>query len=134
MLNDPLTEKVIGLAIAVHSHFGPGLFESTYEQALAIQLSCAGLPFQRQVPIGASYKGHPLGQVFRADIAVENRLILAIKSTERILPVHEAQILTYLRLGHYPFGLLLNFNVLRLKQGIRRYAMTDRMDALSHAA
>ncbi len=132
LLEAALTERVIGLAIDVHRELGPGLLESVYEECLCFELTQAGIPFRRQVAIPIVYHDTRLGAGFRADILIPPSLILEIKSIEAISPVHEAQLLTYLRMSGCEFGLLLNFNTRRLKDGLRRYVMSDR--AASHAA
>jgi len=111
---------VIGLAIEVHRHLGPGLLESAYEDCLCHELSLAGIPHARQVMLPVRYKGLEVGAAYRLDVVVANILILEIKSVERTLPVHEAQLLTYLRLSGLRTGLLLNFNHAVLKAGIKR--------------
>jgi GxxExxY protein len=116
-----LTERVIGLAIEVHRHTGHGLLESVYEQCLCYELHEAGIPFERQVAIPVVYKAMPIGTGFRADIVVARTVILEIKSVAAILPSHEAQLHTYLRMSGYHIGLILNFNAHRLIDGIRRY-------------
>lgn len=118
-----LTQRVIGLAIEVHRQLGPGLFESVYEDCLCFELEQAGIGFGRQVPIPMVYKDQKLDAGFRADIVLQRELILEIKSVENLAPVHEAQILTYLRLSGCRIGLLMNFNTLRLKDGLRRFVM-----------
>ena len=118
--NDPLTEKVIGLAIEVHRQLGPGLLESAYEECLCFELAQAGFVFGRQVALPIVYKSVRLDCGYRLDIVVEKHLILELKTVERLLPIHEAQIITYLRLAGIPTGLLLNFNSAVLKHGIRR--------------
>jgi len=110
-----LTERVIGLAIEVHRHLGPGLLESAYEECLSFELAKAHLGHARQVPLPVVYKGFRLDCGYRLDLVIREQLVIEIKSVERILPIHEAQILTYLRLGGYQVGLLLNFNNLMLK-------------------
>ncbi|MEQ9574971.1 MAG: GxxExxY protein, partial [Rhodospirillales bacterium] len=97
MAKDQLTDKVIGLAIEVHKTLGPGLLESVYEDCLCQELANAHIDFQRQLPVSVAYKGTKLESGFRADIVVEKDLLLEIKSVERLTPVHEAQVLTYLR-------------------------------------
>jgi GxxExxY protein len=116
-----LTRKAIGLAIDVHRELGPGLFEATYEECLAFELKQAGLPFERQVPLPVVYKSVRLDLGYRLDIVVENRLILELKTVEHIAAVHEAQMLTYLKLSKIGTGLLLNYNSAVLKDGIRRF-------------
>lgn len=117
-----LTQAVIGACIEIHRQLGPGLLESAYEECLCHELTLRGIPFSRQHPLPVVYKGIRLECVYRLDVLVENRLILELKATEAILPVHEAQLLTYLKLSGLPLGLLLNFNVPVFKQGIKRFA------------
>jgi GxxExxY protein len=123
LISAELTGTVIGLAIKLHRRLGPGLLESVYEECLCFEFHQAGIAFARQVPVPVVYEGVALEAGFRADIIVEQEVILEIKSVEHLLPVHEAQVLTYLRMSGYHVGLLLNFNVLRLKDGIRRFIM-----------
>jgi len=120
LLAEQLTEQVIGLAIEVHRHTGPGLLESVYEQCLCVELRQVGVAFARQVPIQMLYKGEQVGDGFKADIVVDAQLILEIKSVPTILPVHEMQLRTYLRMSGIRVGLLLNFNAPRLMDGFRR--------------
>src|SRR5580704_17929333 len=110
-----LTERVIGLAIDVHRHLGPGLLESAYEECLCFELKQAGIEHRRRVPIPVVCKDVRLDCGYRMDIVVRDQLIIEIKAVERIAPVHEAQILTYLRLSGYTVALLLNFNSVVLK-------------------
>jgi GxxExxY protein len=118
-----LTERVIGLAIKLHRRLGPGLLESVYEECLCFELEQAGIADRRQVPVPVVYERVTLEAGFRADIVVKQELILEIKAIERLLPVHEAQLLTYLKMGGYRVGPLLNFNAARLKDGLRRFVM-----------
>jgi len=118
-----VTERVIGFAIAVHRLLGPGLLESAYEECLCFELMQAGTGYARQVPLPIVYKGVRLDCGYRLDILVEQQLVLEIKTVEKLLPIHEAQMLTYLRLGRYPTGLLMNFNTVVLKDGIRRFVL-----------
>jgi GxxExxY protein len=118
--NDLLSEKIIGAAIEVHRVLGPGLLESAYEECLCHELSCLEIPFQRQVALPVSYKGVKLDCGYRMDILVPGKLIIELKTVERLLGVHEAQLLTYLKLIHVPVGLLINFYTSILKSGIRR--------------
>lgn len=120
---DPLSKRVIGCALEVHRALGPGLLESTYEQCLARELSLAGIAFALQSPLPVEYKGVKLDCGYRVDVLVEGRLIVEIKSIERLLPIHEAQLLTYMKLAHIPVGLLMNFNVRLLKEGLRRFVL-----------
>ena len=117
---DPLTEKVIGAAIDVHRTLGPGLLESVYEECLCYELSECGLKFNRQVNLPISYKNVKLDCGYRMDLVVSESLIMEIKTVEKILPIHEAQLLTYLKLTGLHTGLIVNFNVPVLKDGIRR--------------
>jgi GxxExxY protein len=117
---DALTDRIIGFAIEVHRQLGPGLLESAYEECLCHELHESGLSFKRQVPLPVVYKSVRLDCGYRIDIVVENCLILEIKAMERLLPIHEAQVLTYMRLSGVHTGLLLNFNTPVLKDGIRR--------------
>jgi GxxExxY protein len=117
---DPLSEKVIGLAIQVHRALGPGLFESAYSECLACEFSFAGLKFAREVPVALTYRTVNIPCAYRLDFLIEDRLILEIKAVERFEPVHQAQLLTYLRLTGKTVGILLNFNQARLIDGILR--------------
>ena len=120
-IND-LTRKVIGAAIEVHKNLGPGLLESAYEACLCHELELQELPFERQRELPIHYKGLNLDSGYRLDIVVENRLILELKSCESLLPIHDAQLLTYLKLTGSKVGLLINFNVPILRDGIKRMA------------
>jgi GxxExxY protein len=115
-----ITEKVIGCAIEVHRALGPGLLESAYEECLCFELSQNGLNIERQVPLPVVYKGVKLDCGYRMDLVVESLVIIEIKAITNILPVHEAQVLSYLKLDNKPLGLLLNFHVSVLKNGIKR--------------
>ena len=119
-----LTEKIVGAAIEVHRHLGPGLIESIYEACLCHELASAGVGFARQVAVPINYKSVRLDGALRMDVVVEGLVVLELKSVEKVLPLHEAQLLSYLRLGKYPVGLLINFNVALLKHGITRRALT----------
>jgi GxxExxY protein len=119
-VND-ITEKIIGAAIEVHRTLGPGLLESAYEACLCRELQLRGLQNQRQLSLPVNYKGMALESGYRLDLLVENLVVVEIKAIEALQPVHEAQILTYMRLGGWSVGLLLNFNVPVLKQGIKRF-------------
>jgi GxxExxY protein len=117
---DILTDQIIGFAIEVHRHLGPGLLESAYEECLCFELNRTGMDFKRQVPLPVVYKSVRLDCGYRIDIVVEGRLILELKAIERLMAIHEAQVLTYMRLSGIQTGLLLNFNTPVLKDGIRR--------------
>jgi GxxExxY protein len=121
--NDLLAEKVIGLAIGVHRQLGPGLLESAYEECLCYELGQSKFVFQKQVALPVVYKSVRLDCGYCLDVVVENRLILELKAVERLLPIHEAQVITYLRLSGIRIGLLLNFNSVVLKHGIRRLVL-----------
>jgi GxxExxY protein len=120
---DKLSNQVIGCAIEVHRELGPGLLESTYEQCLAYELNKKGLNFVLQQPLPVAYKGIQLNCGYRVDVLVEKTLILELKSVERLLGIHEAQLLTYMKLADIHTGLLINFNVPLLKQGIKRFVL-----------
>lgn len=116
-----LSYNIIGAAIEVHRVLGPGLLESAYEECLCHELDLRGLPYERQKPLPVVYKGVHLDAGYRLDVLVENRIVLELKAVEALLPIHEAQLLTYLKLGGWQVGLLINFNVEVLKEGgIRR--------------
>ena len=120
---DELSRRVIGCAIEVHRNLGPGLLESTYRQCLACELSYAGIQFQMELPVPVRYKDILLDCGYRIDLLVDRRLIVEIKSGEALLPIHQAQILTYMRLANVPLGLLINFNVTKLQNGIKRFVL-----------
>lgn len=115
-----VTDGIIGAAIEVHRSLGPGLLESAYCKCLARELLLRSLPFERQVPVPVVYKGVHLECGYRLDFLVASCVVLEIKSVEAITPIYEAQLITYLSLGGWRLGLLINFNVLLLKDGIRR--------------
>lgn len=119
---DPLTERIIGCAIEVHRVLGPGLLESAYVEALSVELAEAGLRFGRQVPVPLTYKGRYLGE-YRLDLLVADAVVVEVKAVERFDPVHEAQVLTYLRLTGKRVGLLINFNRRLLREGIKRLVL-----------
>jgi GxxExxY protein len=118
-----LTERVIGMAIEVHQVVGPGLLEFFYQDCMCIELEDAGIPFQSQAIVPAAYKGRTIRVGFRADIVVADAIILEIKGVASLIPAHEAQILTYLRMSHIRVGLLMNFHAPRLKDGLRRFVI-----------
>lgn len=117
---DPRTAPIVVAAIEVHRHLGPGLLESTYEECLCHELHLRGLSFRRQVPLPIFYKGLALDCKYQIDLLVEEQVVVELKSVESILPVHQAQLLTYMKLAHKNVGLLINFNVPVLTQGIVR--------------
>jgi GxxExxY protein len=118
-----LSKLIIGAAIEVHRQLGPGLLESAYEQCLAHEMSLQQIPFERQKPIPVIYKGLHLDCGFRLDFLVGNLVVVELKAVADIAPVHEAQLMTYLKLTECKLGLLLNFNTLRLRTGIKRIAL-----------
>lgn len=118
-LND-LSHQVIGAAMEVHKALGPGLLESAYAQCLCRELAGRDIPFEREVPLPIQYKGVNLECGYRLDLLVAKRIVVEIKAVEEVLPVHEAQLLTYLKLGAWQLGLLINFNVSMLKEGVHR--------------
>ena len=115
-----ISKKIISAAIEVHKELGAGLLESVYEYCLLDELKRSGLRAERQVQLPLSYKGNKLDKEFVIDVLVENKIILELKSVEAVLPIHEFQLLTYLKLSGMKLGLLINFNVPQLKDGIRR--------------
>lgn len=122
MTENEIAKQVVDAAIKVHTALGPGLLESAYEAALAYELSTRGLSVKRQVPVGISYLGVQLEEGFRADLMIEESVILELKSVETVAPVHKKQLLTYLRLSGKRLGLLLNFGCERMRNGITRIA------------
>ncbi len=123
MERDPLTGAVIGAAVEVHRHLGPGLLESAYEACLAYELGQQSIGYRLQVPLPVRYKGVSLDCGYRIDVAVEDRLLLELKAVEQVSPIHTAQILTYMRLASIDTGLLINFNVTRLIDGVQRFKL-----------
>lgn len=120
---DPLTDRIIGCAIEVHRTLGPGLLESAYEECLCYELAQSGVAFRRQASLPVLYKEVKLDCGYRMDVVVEDRVVVELKTVERLVPVHDAQLLTYLRLSGYPVGLLMNFNVPVLRDGIKRFVL-----------
>lgn len=120
-IND-LTYAIIGAAIDVHRILGPGLLESVYEEALCIELNELGLPFERQKQVNIEYKNHDIG-IARLDLLVDETVIVELKAVERLMPIHQAQAMTYLKITGKRLALLINFNVTVLKKGIKRIAL-----------
>jgi GxxExxY protein len=120
-----LTEKIIGACIEVHKELGPGLLESAYEQCLCCELNRSKIDFKTQVSLPVKYKEVLIDCSYRLDIVVENRVVLEIKAVEKLSSLHEAQLISYLKLSKYEIGLLINFNVELLKRGIKRF-INDR--------
>ncbi len=123
MENDKLTEQVIGLAIEVHRHLGPGLLESAYQECLYYELQKANLKVERELKLPIKYKEIKLDHGYRIDLLIENQLVIELKTVETFTDVHKAQILTYMRLGNYKTGLLINFNTKLLSKGIKRFVL-----------
>ncbi len=121
MIENEITEKIIGCAIEVHKQLGPGLLESAYEECLYYELLSNGLDVKKQLALPLVYKDIKLDAGYRIDLLVENKVIVEIKSVEAIAEIHKAQLMTYMKLSKIRIGLLLNFNVLRLKDGIVRW-------------
>jgi len=115
-----LTHDIIAAAIEVHRHLGPGLLESAYQECVCLELSRMGVSFRREVALPLAYKGLKLDCSYRIDLLVEDSVIVELKAIEQLLPIHSSQLLTYLRAAQKPVGLLINFNVLVLKNGINR--------------
>jgi len=120
---DDLSNVILGCAIAVHRELGPGLLESTYEQCLAYELTQANVPFKLQVELPVEYKLMRLDCGYRIDLLADGKLIVELKSVEQLLKIHEAQVLTYMKLAKMSVGLLINFNVDVLRNGVRRFVL-----------
>ncbi len=120
---DELSGRVIGCAIEVHKQLGPGLLESAYERCLSYELLCAGTHHESQKELPIDYKGTELDCGYRVDLLVDDKLIVELKAVSNLLPIHEAQLLTYMKLANVKTGLLMNFNVARLKDGIKRFVL-----------
>jgi GxxExxY protein len=118
--HDTVARQVVDSAFTVHTTLGPGLLESVYEQCLACELRARNISFERQVVVPVTYRESRIDAGFRIDMLVSGLVVVEIKATERTLPVHEAQLLTYLKLSGHELGLLINFNVPRIKDGIKR--------------
>ena len=119
-----LTEKIIGAAMEVHSYWGPGLIESIYEKSLAHELALQGIEVKRQVRLDLKYKDLELDDEFALDLIVEGKVIIELKVVKALAPIHEAQLMTYMKLTDCKVGLLINFNVLKLKDGVRRLSLS----------
>jgi GxxExxY protein len=117
---DELSREIIGAAIEVHKHLGPGLFESAYEECLCCELGLRGIEFKRQVPLPLNYKGMKLECGYRLDLLVEDLVVVELKAVEAFDPIYDAQMITYLKLRNAWLGMIINFNVKKLKDGVRR--------------
>ena len=120
---DSLSNKIIGCAIEVHRELGPGLLENVYQQALSYEFSQAGIKFEIEAKLPVKYKGVFIDCGYRMDFLVEKKLIIELKSVDKLIPIHEAQLLTYMKLANISIGLLINFNVDLLKEGIKRFVL-----------
>ena len=120
---DELSNQVIGCALEVHRNLGPGLLESTYEQCLAHELKIANILFKLQCPLPVEYKGIKLDCGYRIDVLISDSIIVELKSVDKVFPIHQAQLLTYMKLAGISIGLLINFNVKYLKDGIKRMVL-----------
>jgi len=127
-LND-LSETIIGGAIAVHRAIGPGLLESAYQACLAYELASRGLRVESQKPLRLVYRELTVNCAYRLDLVVERQIVVEVKAADRLLPVHQAQVMAYLKLGGYPLGLIFNFAAARLTDGLRRIINTKRTDS-----
>lgn len=123
MIDKELTDQIIGAAIEVHRYWGPGLLESIYEKSLEHELALRKLRIHRQKPLELKYKDLPLGEDYRVDLLVEDKVCVELKVVRELLPIHEAQLLSYMRLTGCRVGLLINFNVVLLKAGIKRMVL-----------
>ena len=123
MIDSDLTEQIIGAAIEVHKHWGPGLYEEIYERSLCHELRLRNVTFSNQVELPLMYKGEKVGDDLRLDLLIQNKVVVELKAIERLEPIHEAQLLTYMKLTKCRVGLLINFNVPVLKQGIKRMVL-----------
>ena len=120
LIDEALTEQIIGAAMEVHRQLGPGLMESVYQACLAHELDLRGIKWEREKALPILYKGAQLDCGYRLDFLVEDKVVVELKAVEQLLPIHEAQLLTYLKISGCKVGLLINFNVPLLKQGIKR--------------
>ena len=123
MIEADLTEKIIGAAIDVHKYWGPGLYEEIYEKSICHELQLRGVKFENQVLLPLMYKGMKVGDDLRLDLIVDGKVVVELKAVSALEPIHEAQLLTYMKLTGCKVGLLINFNVPTLKQGIKRMVL-----------
>jgi GxxExxY protein len=124
-MDNQITEKIIGAAIEVHKALGPGLLESAYQECLFFELKKQGLNVKKEVSLPILYKDIKLDHGYRIDLLVEDKIVLELKTVEKFTDVHTAQILTYMKLGHFPLGLLINFHTKLLKNGLKRFINTN---------
>lgn len=123
LYHEELTHKLIAAAIEVHRHLGPGLLESAYEQCYCHEIALQAIPFERQMTLPVEYKGIKLDLGYRIDMIADKKVVVEFKCVEKILPVHEAQLLTYMKLSRIPVGLIINFHAARIKDGIKRMVL-----------
>ena len=123
MQESELTEQIIGAAIEVHRHWGPGLYEEIYERSMCHELRLRGVPFENQILLPLIYKGECVGDDLRLDLIASGKVVVELKAVQKLEPIHEAQLLTYMKLTQCKVGLLINFNVPILKQGIKRMVL-----------
>ena len=123
LVEEKLTHEIIGAAIEVHRYWGPGLIESIYEKSLAVELESRAIPFRKQLKLELNYKGVPLNEDFRLDLIIGDKVVVELKVVRELAPIFEAQLLTYMRLTKCRIGLLINFNVPVLKDGIKRLVL-----------
>jgi len=123
MMEESITEQIIGAAIEVHRYWGPGLYEEIYERSLCHELSLRKIPFETQVQLPLVYKGATVGDDLRLDMIVANKVVVELKVVNELAPIHDAQLLTYMKLTKSRVGLLVNFNVSVLKDGIKRFVL-----------
>jgi len=126
---DLVAKAVIGAAIEVHRHLGPGFLESVYEEALSVELGLRRIRFERQQPVSVQYQGPSVGDA-RVELWVDDLLIVELKALDRILPIHQAQLISYLKAGALPLGLLINFNEKLLRNGIQRIVMSSDLRSI----
>jgi len=123
MIEEELTEQIIGAAIEVHKHWGPGLYEEIYEKSMCVELRLRKMSFQNQLSLPLIYKGERVGNDLRLDFVVQHKVVVELKAVAQLEAIHEAQLLTYMKLTKCRVGLLINFNVSTLKQGIKRMVL-----------
>jgi len=123
MIEDKLTEQIIGAAIEVHKHWGPGLYEEIYENSMCVELRLRKMPFENQLSLPLIYKGERVGNDLRLDLVVQKAVVVELKAVTQLEAIHEAQLLTYMKLTKCRVGLLINFNVPTIKQGLKRMVL-----------
>ena len=123
LIEDELTEQIIGAAIEVHKHWGPGLYEEIYERSMCIELRLRNMPFKNQMSLPLIYKGERVGDNLQLDFVVQNKVVVELKAVTQLEAIHDAQLLTYMKLTKCRVGLLINFNVPTLKQGLKRMVL-----------